>query len=388
MFFPIRTDRRLHRTPWVNYALIAVNIVVFVITKDMLDKPVIEPLILTPVMPRLHQFVTYQFLHGSAMHVIGNMLFLYVFGNSVEDRLGRLAYLGFYLAGGVLAGLGHALIESAPVIGASGAVAAVSGAYLALVPRSRVTVLYWFIIVGAFEVSSVYIIGFYFVYDVVKYLWASESVAYLAHMTGYAFGFAVALSLLLVGLLDREPFDLLALLEHRRRGASYRRLVKEDYQPWEHGAPPRAPARPAFSAGVVDASARRSVAELRSRIAKTLAEQRLADAAALYVKLLALDAGQVLPRQQQLDVANQLAGEGRHEPAARGYELFLQTYPADAQREQVELLLGVLCVRYIKRGQRGRELLNSALTRLTDPAQIRLARQLLEQIDAANQSEI
>jgi len=382
MLLPIRTDRRLHRTPWVNYALIVVNIVVFVITKDMLDKPAIEPLILTPVMPRLHQFVTYQFLHGSAMHVIGNMLFLYVFGNSVEDRLGRLAYLGFYLAGGVLAGLGHALIEPSQVIGASGAVAAVSGAYLALFPRSRVTVLYWFLIVGTFEISSIYVIGFYFVFDVVKYLWEAQGVAYLAHMTGYAYGFAVALSLLLVGLLEREPFDLLALLEHRRRGTSYRRLVKDGYQPWEHDRPRSAPAGPVSPKGLADESARQSVAEMRTQIGKAIAEQRLAVASELYVKLLTIDAGQVLPRQHQLDVANQLASEGRHELAARGYELFLHTYPADAQREQIELLLGVLCVRYLQRRQRGRELLNSALSRLSDPAQVRLARQLLEQIDA------
>jgi membrane associated rhomboid family serine protease len=383
MLLPIRTDRRLHRTPWVNYALIAVNLVVFVITKDMLDKPAVDALVLTPAMPRLHQFVTYQFLHGSAMHVIGNMLFLYVFGNSVEDRLGRLAYLGFYLSGGVLAGLGHALIEPTQVIGASGAVAAVSGAYLALFPRSRVTVLYWFLIVGTFEISSAYVIGFYFLYDVVKYMWDAQGVAYLAHMTGYAFGFGIALSLLLTRLLEREPYDLLAVWAHRKRRASYRRMVDDGFQPWEHDKPRPTPPGPVPApAGLADETARRSVADLRTQIAQAMADQRPADAADLYVKLLAIDAGQTLPRQHQLDVANQLAGEGRHEQAARGYELFLHTYSADAQREQVELMLAVLCVRYLSRRQRGRELLTSALRRLTDPAQVRLAKQMLEQIDA------
>ncbi len=261
--------------------------------------------------------------------------------------------------------------------------AAVSGAYLALFPRSRVTVVYWFLIVGAFEISSVYVIGFYFAFDVVKYLWNAQGVAYLAHLTGYAFGFGMALSLLLTGLLGREPYDLLALWAHRRRRTSYRRMVGDGFQPWEHDKPRPAPIGGAPAPkGLVDEAARRSTADLRTQIGQAMADQRPADAAELYVKLLQIDAGQTLPRQHQLDVANQLAGEGRHESAARGYELFLHTYPADAQREQIELLLGVLCVRYLSRRQRGRELLTSALRRLTDPAQIALAKRTLEQIDA------
>ncbi|NJL32188.1 MAG: rhomboid family intramembrane serine protease, partial [Phycisphaerales bacterium] len=88
------------------------------------------------------------------------MLFLYVFGNSVEDRLGKAGYLCFYLAGGVLAGLGHAVLDPNPVIGASGAVSAVTGAYLALFPLTNVTIFYWFIFFGVFEVPSFYLIVF------------------------------------------------------------------------------------------------------------------------------------------------------------------------------------------------------------------------------------
>src|SRR5690606_30503901 len=97
---------------------------------------------LNPRAPELHQFLSYQFLHASWLHLLGNMLFLYVFGNSVEDRLGRAAYLLFYLAGGVMAGVGHAWLEAAPVLGASGAVAGVTGAFLALFPLSNITVVY------------------------------------------------------------------------------------------------------------------------------------------------------------------------------------------------------------------------------------------------------
>ncbi len=134
MFFPVRTDRRLKHIPWVNYALISLNALIFLWTYPqmkaggMFESSPVDWFVLQPAWPHVWQFVTYQFLHAGWMHLLGNMLFLYVFGNSVEDRLGHVAYLLFYLAGGVVAGLGHAWVESASVLGASGAIAAVTGA--------------------------------------------------------------------------------------------------------------------------------------------------------------------------------------------------------------------------------------------------------------------
>ena len=119
MFFPIRTDRQLHHTPWINYGLIGLNVVLFFIRDVHASKQMIDHQ-LDPLAPQLLQFITYQFLHADLSHLIGNMLFLFVFGNSVEDRLGKLGFLSFYLAGGVLAGLGHCVVETVPVIGASG----------------------------------------------------------------------------------------------------------------------------------------------------------------------------------------------------------------------------------------------------------------------------
>jgi len=213
MFFPIRTDRRLHHTPWVNIALIAANVVVFVMTKQGQDLVAMAPYTLHPNTPTLVQYISYQFLHANWAHLMGNMLFLYVFGNSVEDRLGKVGYLGFYLAGGVMAGLGHALIEANPVLGASGSVAAVTGAYLALFPLSNVTVFYWFFLIGTFEISSIMLILFQVGYNVLFQLMGDGGVAYLAHLSGYAYGFMVGMSLLRVCLLPREAFDLAGTAE-------------------------------------------------------------------------------------------------------------------------------------------------------------------------------
>jgi membrane associated rhomboid family serine protease len=409
LVFPIRTDRRLAHTPWVNALLIAINVVVFALLLDKqpaVRAAVIEPYILDPQNPRLHQFITYQFLHASWMHLAGNMLFLWIFGNSIEDRLGKLGYLGFYLAGGVLAGLGHCAVETsaalgyvpqqaAPVLGASGAIAAVTGAYLALFPLSDVTIFYWFVFfVGTFEVASIYVILFQIAENVVFQFAGSGGVAYLAHLAGYAFGFAAGMGLLWSRLLPREPYDLLALLEQRRRRAQFNALTRQGYQPWEGGGRVRTPAS-APGAGAEAASipgrsgaaaardltpAQQALYDLRAQISGALGNHDLPRAAALYTQLLERDGGQVMGQQQQLDLANQLMASGQYELAARAYELFLNTYRHYPQREQIELILGLVYARYLHRRQRAIELLNAALPRLQDAGQKDLARQTLSEV--------
>jgi outer membrane protein assembly factor BamD (BamD/ComL family) len=121
---------------------------------------------------------------------------------------------------------------------------------------------------------------------------------------------------------------------------------------------------------------------MRHAITQSIAQQQLHEASDKYIELLEFDSSQVLPRDQQLDIGNQLAGDGRHLMAAQAYELFLQAFPKDHDRDQVELMLGLLCVRYLDRKQRGRELLQAALKTLRDPAHVDLARAALAQIDA------
>src|SRR6266540_705819 len=100
---PIRTDSPLRSTPWMNWLLIAVNVIVFLIQWFLWrDEPrgAIEPR-----DPHLINYFTYQFLHANGLHIASNMLFLYIFGNNANDRMGQWGYLAFYLAGGVAAGI-------------------------------------------------------------------------------------------------------------------------------------------------------------------------------------------------------------------------------------------------------------------------------------------
>ncbi|MCK4626573.1 MAG: rhomboid family intramembrane serine protease, partial [Phycisphaerae bacterium] len=140
---PIGTDRRLKHRPWVNYAIVAANIFVFIVLQQTRsDTPGVRTYLLWPDKPEVYQFFSCMFMHGGWGHLLGNMIFLWVFGNAVNDSLGNVGYLAFYLAGGVIAGVGYVLLSgTAPVLGASGAISAVTGAFLVLFPRVRVTVL-------------------------------------------------------------------------------------------------------------------------------------------------------------------------------------------------------------------------------------------------------
>ena len=143
------------------------------------------------------------FLHAGWTHLLGNMLFLWIFGNNVEDRLGRGPFLGFYLAGGVLAALAQTLIDptsTVPLVGASGAIAATLGAYIVLYPRARITSLIFLgILIQLVEVPAVLILGLWFVLqllDGAASLGATSAqggVAFFAHIGGFVMGAAVGL---------------------------------------------------------------------------------------------------------------------------------------------------------------------------------------------------
>jgi membrane associated rhomboid family serine protease len=155
--------------------------------------------------------VTSQFLHGSWLHLLGNMLYLWIFGNNVEDRFGRLGFLAFYLFGGALAGLSQVAIDptsTVPTIGASGAIAATLGAYFVLFPRARVTSLDF---LGFFyqliDVPAIFVLGFWFVLQLIDGLTqlgaiqAGGGVAFYAHIGGFVVG--AVLARLAVGVAAR-----------------------------------------------------------------------------------------------------------------------------------------------------------------------------------------
>ena len=149
------------------------------------------------------------FLHGSVGHIAGNMLFLWITGDNVEDEFGPLPYIGFYLFCGVAAAMAHVLVapeSSVPLVGASGAISGVMGAYIALFPHSRIKIFYWFYFyIGTAQIRAVWWLGFWFGFQLLSGAAVGASgggVAYAAHIGGFVIGAAVALAAKAVGLVE------------------------------------------------------------------------------------------------------------------------------------------------------------------------------------------
>src|SRR3954447_14253019 len=157
------------------------------------------------------------FLHGGWLHILGNMLFLWIFGNNVEDRLGRIPFLLFYLVGGIAAALTQVWIappSNVPLVGASGAIAAVLGVYFVLFPGARILSL---VFLGFFyqllEVPALIVLGFWFALQLLNGFaglgaeTAQGGVAFFAHIGGFLFGVAVGLLMrfLRLGMAGRRP---------------------------------------------------------------------------------------------------------------------------------------------------------------------------------------
>ena len=146
------------------------------------------------------------FLHGSILHVLGNMLFLWIFGNNVEDQLGPVGYLVLYLVGGIVASLVHILgnlDSTTPFLGASGAIAVVMGAYIVWFPRARVLTLVPIVfILWPLRLPAIFVLGLWFVLQI--FTQSSTGIATLAHIGGFVFGMLVAFVLAQVAGFPRR----------------------------------------------------------------------------------------------------------------------------------------------------------------------------------------
>jgi rhomboid family protein len=138
--------------------------------------------------------LTSMFLHGSVLHIAGNLLFLWVFGNNVEDVFGKVAFALFYVVGGVVATLTHVALNlesTVPVVGASGAIAAIMGAYLVLFPQAKVRTAIFFFLILIVNIRAFWVLGFWFALQF--FTSPEEGVAWAAHVGGFLFGVVVAL---------------------------------------------------------------------------------------------------------------------------------------------------------------------------------------------------
>ncbi|MDP7029954.1 MAG: rhomboid family intramembrane serine protease [Phycisphaerales bacterium] len=361
MFILLGTDLHRRRRPIVTETLIVLMMVAYlaVLVIGSFDEArgleAIQLMELSSADFHWWQLITYQFAHDNPLlpgeehpllrllHIGLNLMCLWVFGSAVEDKMQRSSFAVFALMGGAVAGAAHALSSPVPVIGASGMVGALAGAFLVLAPRCHVRVLVIFILIRIWMVPALWIIAFWVIMDLAG--WAGlggSNVAYTAHLGGYAWGIALTLVLLYTPVIARTQTDAVFLLGQWRRRRAYRATVTE---PPRAGSSPQQPLQSAF------------VGEVRAAIRRG----DMTTAADRWKRGVNDCPEATLPAADQLAIANHLQVSGDRPAAADAYRRYLARY-GDAQAAgEVRLLLAVLLVRSLDAATEAVPLLEQAL---------------------------
>ena len=233
---PLKDENPTRRRPYVTYALIAVNVIVFVsqlgYSPQQLQRVFLEQALVPALVTRspfsvetFLDFIRSMFFHGGWMHLLGNMLYLWIFGDNIEDRMGRALYLLVYFVSGFVAGLAQILIapeSPIPLVGASGAIAGVLGSYALMFPGVKVRGI---ILLGYFgriaEIPALYVLGFWFVIQLFDGLLslgaatATGGVAFFAHIGGFIAGLVMTWLFLQI---SPTPIDERQAWLYRRSG--------------------------------------------------------------------------------------------------------------------------------------------------------------------------
>jgi membrane associated rhomboid family serine protease len=389
MFLPIGDAPNPKGTPFVTYALIAANVAAFlllnvplgsrqadvndpafpeyleVVTRELAGRGDVSQLVAQtsaydlfsfehgyrPNAPQLTDLLSCMFLHGSFLHLFGNMLFLWIYGDNVERRLGSIPYLFWYLLTGAAATLTHALVfpsSDVPLVGASGAISGVLGFYFVWFPRNAVRMLAFLppFLMQVFEIPARYVLGMYLVVDnLLRSLLAGEGgVAHSAHIGGFIVGGIVAWVMDRRGLA-RRPADI----EPPEAGPAGAEAVRAALADGRHDEAARA----WFALPTVAARGALSATEAVT-LASRLREQGHPDAALTLLRRVARD----VPRGEGLAEAYALAGtillDDRREPTA-AYQYLLAALEMGPRPETVEAVRrGLAAIEAVQKRRIGR----------------------------------
>jgi membrane associated rhomboid family serine protease len=217
IFIPYRVETLTVRSPWANLIIIAATTIVSAMAMaGALSESAAEAMVLSGWSPA--GLGGHMLLHAGWLHLFGNMLMLFVFGNAVCGVMGQFAYMLLYIGVGLAGGAAHLLLDGSPAIGASGAVCGVMGVYLAVYPTNRVCCFWmWLVRTGTVEISGWLLVGGYFALDLLGALSGGGQTAYWAHIGGTVIGFVTGLSLLKLGRIELGDYDHPTALEYISR---------------------------------------------------------------------------------------------------------------------------------------------------------------------------
>ncbi|MEN0019427.1 MAG: rhomboid family intramembrane serine protease [Planctomycetota bacterium] len=389
MLIPLGTERSLRRPSLVSPLLVVACVMTHIglalvaasSGEDVRDDIVSSLWVVGGPDFRWWTLFTSAFLHGGFLHLAGNMLFLWVFGPLVEDKLGRLPFLAFYLAGAAAASGLHAAFEFVevapgfrqyiPAVGASGAIAAVTGACLVFFPMVPVRVLLFLIIIGRYSLPAWIFIALQLFWNFIGMAGiGARDVAYLAHLGGYGFGFIIAFGLLATKLVQREPYDLFTIGRQAQRRRALKEASRIGKLRMERAMSPDAKPDKA--------------AQARTTIANCVSVGEHGQAADRYLALLEEfgdDPKKVtLSRAALSAVGDELYRREDHSNAAIAYRRLLDAYPDDRQAATTSLMLGLLFARYLNDPKQAEPLLRRAAERAGDADERALAAEVLQEL--------
>lgn len=357
--FPLGDDNPRRSTPFVTIGLIAANLAVFLGKNLGASEGELERFVLEwgfdSDRPFSVQVVTSQFMHADILHILGNLWVLWIVGDNVEDKLGRVRYLLLYLLGGCVAAWSYAALANAaspppgafeefgrnhpPLVGASGAIYAVMGMYLVLFPDARIRVLFWiFLFVQVVRMPAKLFIGITIVLDFFRTVAAGGPafgrVATAAHVGGGLFGIVAALVLkrAVGGSGVGDAWDV---------HTGFSKSVRGGTEPLRGADPPAASDRWFAPPEPMEDGAD----DLHSALVELVRSGRVREAIDVYPAYVAHRREQPLPADIQLEIANEFYRQGLARDGISAYRRFADENPDDPDAPEAAFRIGILYVR-------------------------------------------
>lgn len=210
-FLPYKLDVIEENVPWANFGLMLLCMLMFAIQSF---SSTFDSLILSLVLDgwSISGLFGHMFLHGDIFHLLGNFLYLWIFGNAICARIGNAWYLLLFIGMGLVAAVAHNIVDGGLAVGASGAIYGIIGFYLAIYPTNKITCFWWiFVTGGTFEISSYILIGFWIIQDLFGLFSANSGIAHAAHLGGFIGGLILSYWLVDRGSIVLHQYSLKTL---------------------------------------------------------------------------------------------------------------------------------------------------------------------------------